>query len=156
MTTKEFVKKLKELNFIVDVEANKEIVVRLASTSRILAYVSIGETCSIDTQYDTVDSLFDDQKRLLFKLCYEYAITPLEERVEKDEPKKYKLRFKVSDKYGVHSLYLNYYKKLDEYRIDSEGSASDIQTEFTQAEIDEFKEYHGDILGSFDQVEVIE
>lgn len=73
---------------------------------------------------------------------------------EREKEKKYYLKHKFLE-YG-NCKYLNYDKELQELYLNDRAQFGDIQTQFTQTEIDEIKERYDTTLDDFEQIEVEE
>ncbi|MGF3141274.1 hypothetical protein ACQV2S_01235 [Facklamia sp. P13064] len=82
MLTKEFIKKVKESNEDWDVElADKCIYIKIGRTY--YCSVRTDETYAVDTRYGDFYETSETDKEKLFKLCVEYASTPIEEREDR-------------------------------------------------------------------------
>ena len=150
MTTSELIKRLNSLDFVGSVEYDKDTVYIYSEKGRIscIKRKTVGH---VDMSYSSFLILEDCERRQLFILCAEYALTPLDQR---EEAKKYKLLFKVGRKACLKTTRDDI---LEPYRfwIDSLPNMLGAQNKFTQAEIDKIKEKYGeDCLDSFEQVEV--
>lgn len=95
----------------------------------------------------------------LYKLCFEYANTPVKDR---EEEKKFYLRHKyltyngISDSKGKGylNINLNNLNKVNALFIDNKTKYDDFQTEFTLKEIEEIKKKFDTDLADFEMVEV--
>ena len=87
----------------------------------------------------------------IVKAAMDYAETPLDER---QEEKRYYLRHKFLEIADCN--YLNYDHSLRELNLSDMGQPKSIQTQFTQAEIDEIKEKYDTDLKDFEIIEVTE
>ena len=151
MNKSEFVKKVKELGFIV-----KEKEYTMAN--EVWLIVCEGEHTEImgventrfviDTDYANFIDLDYYLKEKLFDLAVEYARTPIKER---GEEKKYHVRLPWLDE-DFQCLNLN--KSTGRYLIATKSEFSYCQTKFTMEEIEELKEKYN--LDSFEIVEAPE
>ena len=145
MTTSELIKRLNSLDFVDSVEYDKDTVCACSEKGRMLC-IERKTVGHVDMSYTGFHVLEDYERRQLFSLCSEYALTLLDQR---EEAKKYELRLKLNknevlNKNGIGLLFVN-----------SKIVTPRLQTEFTQAEIDEIKAKYGEnCLDSFEQVEV--
>lgn len=85
----------------------------------------------------------------VIKAAVELAETPPEER---EDEKKYYLRHKFLE--YIHCNYLNYDYGVQELNLNDKGQFDNIQTQFTQKEIDEIKEKYDTTLDDFELIEV--
>lgn len=89
---------------------------------------------------------------LMFQASLKYAETPLEDRYP--EKKKYlRHRFLLKER---DDSYLNYYRSLGTVDLSDRRQTEYIQTQFTQAEINEIKEKYDTDLKDFEIIEVEE
>lgn len=88
----------------------------------------------------------------MIKASLKYAETPLEDRYP--EKKKYlRHRFLLKER---DDSYLNYYRSLGTVDLSDRRQTEYIQTQFTQAEINEIKEKYDTDLKDFEIIEVEE
>jgi len=112
-----------------------------------LAGVKTKEMHAIDTSYRFFSNLAFSERKELFSLLVEYATTPLEER---EEPKKYKLRHKLTK-----SEYLNYSDVDSKLLFDNEHENKIYKTAFTIQEWETLTEQTWeDLLLQFKAIEV--
>lgn len=141
MRTKEFIEKVKELDYGCTIDGHYIVVSDDYGTpvtiSRYKMYYM-----TIETDDDT-----------LGKLSYEYALTPIEEREGQEEEKKYYLKLKDSTS-AIMGEYLNFNKSFNVYFLQNNFQCNDYQTRFTQKEIDEIKKELDTDLAEFEQIEV--
>lgn len=141
MRTKEFIKRVKELDYGCTIDGHYIVVVddyrSLVTISRYKMY------------YLTIET--DDD--ILGKLSYEYALTPIEEREGQEEEKKYYLKLKDSTS-AIMGEYLNFNKSLNIYFLQNNCQCNDYQTRFTQKEIEDIKKELNTDLLEFEQIEV--
>lgn len=149
MTTKEFIKKVEELDFYVE-ESNFGIHIFEKNDKGICSFVSGTNVAALNTNFVSFRKLEDNLKQELLGLITEYAKTPIEDR---EEPKKYYLKIEIDDQNFRCEIsgYLNKCKVGGRYTLSSKGESLNYQTQFTQAEIDQIPE---DIRKHFIQVEV--
>lgn len=149
MKTKEFIKKVKELGY--DIEISEEnvfikcdgfIIVRI---SRISMYIMCIYTC-FKVKYT----------KELFDSCTEYARTPIEEREEEKKFYLQKMRSFYDIYYDETTKFLNVRKDQDRYDLGTTDQTFMITTQFTQKEIDKIKEEQHTDLSEFKQIPVEE
>lgn len=121
MKTSEFIRKVKELNYMV-VDSVEHI--RVYFNSLLVAEVHKNEVKSLSTVWNKYVS------DLLFDILVEYARTPIEER---KEPKKYYLYNPVRNKYFNYDIENKIYFWL------SPTETHEVQTKFTEEEIKNHK-----------------
>ncbi|MGF3075719.1 hypothetical protein [Facklamia sp. P12955] len=79
MLTKEFIKKVKEINEDWEIGVvDKGIYIKIGSAY--YCSVRTSETYALDTRYENFYEMSESDKENLLKLCVEYASTPIEER----------------------------------------------------------------------------
>jgi len=152
MTTKEFIKKVKELDFVGEVLCNYGSIRILDGRGSLLAVAYPNKRYHISTDRAGFECLSEDKQHRLFKLCTKYAFTP----VKKRNITKYQLLFKIDN-----DVCLNIDDKrvseAEHFWLEKMLRPCFAKNTFTQAEIDEIKAKYGeDCLGSFEQVEVKE
>ena len=127
MKTSELIKKVEEFGNGLSVVLTNETLMLFADNGQTLI-CTVDETI-ITTQKEifVVNSLISNAIELMF----EYAKTPLEER---EEEKKYRLN--LPSGFAKRSGYLNFDKSKDEYFFADRSETCEIQTSFTQQEID--------------------
>ena len=133
MKTKEFIKRVEELGFIVKVY-DEVIYVEFKGEKYYEPVASISRKtyCKINTSYNAQERLSEDTSQELYSIVFEYVLTPLEER---EEPKKYYLRLPNHDK-DVSLNYLNVDRTSGHFYIDNNMNGITLKTQFTQEEID--------------------
>ena len=90
----------------------------------------------------------------LYKLCFEYASTPVSER---EEEKKYYLKHRYLVQAGnCTTAFLNYTTHNDTLYLYTKGQTYSVKTQFTLKEIEEIKAKFGTDLADFELVEVEE
>lgn len=162
--TKEFIKKVKKMGFTIEyyknpfsniksncaydlitISANNQVLVKIWTNCQYaISTISDGHSCYLDG-YD-VDKLY--------KLCFEYANTPV---MDREEEKKYLLlhKFAFSKNLNVVNLAYNRYKgayRLINCRLDNEF----YKVLFTKEEIEKLKEKLNTNFEDFKIVEVEE
>ena len=145
MKTKEFIKKVEELGYDVELYPS-HVVIKTSNIS--VATVYTQRLYEINTR--SIVKVELTHKEELFDLIIKYAKTPIDER---EEPKKYYLRYKwINADYN----YLNYDCRLDVYGLDRILSFNWIKGKFTLEEIEDIKEKYDTKLEDFEIVEVEE
>ncbi|WP_057510419.1 hypothetical protein [Staphylococcus simulans] len=127
MKTKEFIASVENMGF--KIEQGLSIISVKSEMNETLAYV--GEECtkSMSTLFRNFMCLADEEKENLFKVIFEYASTPLEDR---EEPKKYRFRIKYTGKYYD---YLNYDSYDEKWYFAGKGIDPYNKNEFTLEEL---------------------
>lgn len=92
-----------------------------------------------------------EARQEIFEALYELSKTPIEER---QDVKKYYLKHRFLED-GSRS-YLNSDYRFQELYLNGNDQFEEIQTQFTQEEIDEIKEKYKTTLDDFEQIEVEE
>lgn len=87
----------------------------------------------------------------LYKLCFEYAATPVDER---EEEKKFNLKHRWLRSRSKNMIVNK--DCLDEYFLSDEFQSDDYQTQFTEKEVEKIKERFDTDLADFELVEVEE
>lgn len=146
LTTKEFIKEVKKLGFIVEEDTGA---IEIYLNNERIAYVYRYEIFSANTAYIPFDVLSKEFVEKLYNLIDAYARTPLEER---EEPERFFLKFKIE--IDDDCRYLNYYKEEDELTLDNSLDTSSFQTLFTDKELKELKEKFEVTLSDFEQIPV--
>lgn len=141
MQTKEFIKRVKELDYGCTIDGHYVVVSDDYGTPVTISRYKM--------YYMTIET--DDDK--LGKLSYEYALTPIEEREGQEEEKKYYLKLKDSTS-AIMGEYLNFNKSLNIYFLQNNCQCNDYQTRFTQKEIEDIKKELNTDLLEFEQIEV--
>ena len=161
MKTKEFIKRVKKMGFTIEyyknpfsnIESNCDYdLITISANNQVLVKVWTNCQYAISTISDGHSSyLYGYDVDELYKLCFEYASTPVEDREEK---KRYYLRHKWIFDVDFH-MYLqktNYDDKKMSIRIFGFNDNDDIK--FTEKEIEELKEKLNTDLSDFEMVEV--
>lgn len=150
MTTKEFIKKVKELEFVKNVSYNDSYILIFNHRKALLAVVYPDKRYCANTNYISFEQLSEDKQHRLFKLCTKYVFTPIEKR----NTAKYQLLFKADN-----NVCLNIDDKrvseAEHFWLEKTLRPCFAKNTFTQAEIDEIKAKYGeDCLDSFERIEV--
>lgn len=164
--TKELIEKVSKLGF--DIERHKNPFSNVKSNYDLITIslydevlVEIWTNCqyAISTISDGHSCyLYGYDVDELYKVCFEYANTPVEDREDKE--KKFYLRHKyltyngTSDSKGYLNINLNNLNKVNALFIDNKTKYDDFQTEFTLKEIEEIKKKFDTDLSDFEIVEV--
>ena len=148
MKTKEFIKRVKELGYDIEISEENVFIKRdgfiIVRISRISMYIMRIYTC-----------FKVKHTKELFDLCTEYARTPIEER---EEEKKYylqKMRSFYDADYNEKLAFLNVFN--DKYFVlNNSKQGNCYKSQFTQKEIDKIKEEQHTDLSEFKQIPVEE
>lgn len=146
MKTKEFIKKVEELGYDIEIS---EVDVFIKYDGYIIARISRTSPYTM-----SVYAAFRGRHaKKLFELCVKYAKTPIEDREEK---KKYYLKLKRENRefYESLSAYLTLRKRDNTFSLDVGVETAGLKCKFTQKEIDEIKERFNTELEEFRQIEV--
>ena len=128
MKTSEFIKRVEELGY--ETEKNKWYV-NIRNKHSTVAFVSATRVNTIDTLYQD-----DDVSNDLFNLIVEYAKTPLEDREEREEPKRYYLRPKGMKLIRTNFVF-NYYVNDGEWSLYGKDETRLAKTRFTLKELED-------------------
>lgn len=163
MKTKEFIEKVEKMGFdiayyknpysneksifdydLITIYLDDQDLVKVWTNCRYaISTISDGHSCFING-YD-VDKLY--------KLCFEYANTPVMDREDKE--KKFYLKHRFLVEVGDCN-YLNSDHSLREFYLNDKSQSEKIQTQFTLKEIEEIKQKLNTDLADFELVEVKE
>lgn len=148
LTTKEFIRKVKDLGF--DIETGLIGWIWIADERDVVAVAERNEMYKINTDDNVAfNKVATNKRKKLFDLLVDYASTPLEER---EEQERFFLKFKIE--IGGKYKYLNYYKEEDVLTLDNSLETSGVQTRFTDKELEELKEKFGVTLSDFEKIPV--
>ena len=152
MRTSELIKRVMEIEGINDCRQDGEMLCLYASKqNEIVAYVNLIKKFKIATDFGNFSKLPSFSQELLLDLLYEYAKTPLEEREEREEPKKYKLKHKLVR----GGSYLNYHECDKELEFSTARQTDIYKTAFTIQEWEVLTEQTWeDLLLQFKAIEV--
>ena len=155
MKTSEFIDAVKGLKKMeLKVETHDVSIVVKGKFNEYVLVVDTDELYSIDTIFDGFKALSDNDKIKLYELCNKYVVTNIEEREEREEPKKYKLKHKL-----VEDSYLNYYlgyiENVNKLRFSNSYETGSFKTVFTIQEWESLTEQTWeDLLLQFKAIEV--
>ena len=160
MKTKEFIEKVEELGFDVEViyykkddsiEIERRIVIRNKENKCVVSVVWAERVYEFDNSWICFTKLTEElQKKELFNLLIKYSSTPIEER---EEAKKYYLKHKfLKGLVCLQYLFLN--KHTQEYSVGSNYEYGSYQTKFTKKEIEKIKQKFNVSLDDFEIIEV--
>ena len=128
LTTKEFIRKVKDLGF--DIEIGLIGWIWIADERDVVAVVERNEMYKINTDKDVAFNKVATNKR--------------------EEQERFFLKFKIE--IGGKYEYLNYYKEEDELTLDNSLETSSFQTLFTDKELEKLKEKFGVTLSDFEKI----
>lgn len=148
MTTKEFIKAVKELGYEAGMDDEW---VSIVYKNKTLAHVFTKELYRMSSYFSNIDC--GENVGTLFALIFQYAVTPIEDR---EEEKKYYLRHKWLKQKSIYMNYLNHWIGTNEYWLGYKNEIKEIQSQFTLKEIEEIKEKIDTDLSDFEFVEVEE
>lgn len=152
MKTREFIDKAFELCIKVISRDDGRLLLVDKYKNVIVAVVNARKIYQFSNDYITWEDLSTEIKRELFSLIKEYVETPVDER---EEEKKFYLRHRWIRWESGRSKYLvRYYKQNGDAIYYLNYKEMDIQTQFTQEEIEKIKEKHNTNLDDFEQIEV--
>ena len=151
LTTKEFIKEVKELGLKIDTQTKEGILVK-NSNGIYVAYVSITKMYHFEINFSDFNILPEKLKSKLYRLICDYAGTPIYER---EGLQKFYLKFKLGTEQSPVN-FLNSDMNFDSFEPNSDYKSYNFLTQFTQEEIDEMKEKYGITLSDFEQIPVEE
>ena len=155
MKTKEFLKRVKELGFEVEYELGEKgelVEFRIGDDEEDFVFIWPKFTFAISTiEYGFVDLKDPLPLEELYKLCFEYASTPVKDR---EEEKKFYLKHRWLESVG--NRYLIWDPGDNCYYLDDSAEYYSGKMEFTLNEIEEIKEKFDTDLKDFELVEVKE
>lgn len=150
MKTKEFKNRVNSLGLEFYTYGD-ELNIEAGYYDNVVAAIDVKERYGISISYDDYIELDEDTKKELYKLCFEYAQTPVEDRKEE---KKFYLKHRWMRNINGFSRAL---------KIDIEDGTADVglmcpslgyKNQFTKKEIEEIKEKFNTDLADFKEVEV--
>ena len=157
MKTKEFIEKVKELGFDVEVKSiddfikiEHKIVIRNKENKCVVSALWAERVYEFDNRWESFTKLTEETKKQLFDLLVKYSSTPIKER---EEEKKYYLKHKFLTN-SFRDYYLNYKTKYDDYILSDDKKQENYKTQFTKQEIEEIKEKFNTSLDDFEIIEV--
>ena len=157
MKTNEFIKKVKSLGFEVEDEYDRKgepVEFRIGDGEQNFVVIWPKFTFAIST----IDGGFADLKhpsplKELYKLCFEYASTPVKDR---EEAKKFYLRHRLIQTDGCYMYLQKTSDDADMMSVRIFGFKDDYDLKFTLKEIEEIKEKFDTDLKDFELVEVVD
>lgn len=148
--TKEFIKRVEQLGYLVNEGYADWQISRISKGQDLLvAIVNKNNLCRISTDFVGWWDIPDEDKSKLLDLIVEFASTPIEDR---EEEKKYRIISKLIPDSNFKYL-CKRCGSIDELEFDVEHN---IDSKFTQKEIEEIKEKFNTNLEDFELVEVEE
>ena len=156
MKTKEFIEKVEELGFDVEVICYKKddsieiecrIFIRNKENQCMVAVLWVERVYEFDNNWACFTKLPEETKKQLFDLLVEYSSTPIKKE------KKYYLKHKFLTN-GNSERYLNYIFNCSEWILDDNTMCDDFKTQFTEQEIEEIKQKFNTNLNDFEMIEV--
>lgn len=162
MKTKEFIKAVKKLGFGIEyyknplsnIKSNCDYdLITISANNQVLVKIWTNCQYAISTVSDGHSNyLYGYDVQELYKLCFEYTSTPVEDR---EEEKKYYLKHRWLTEGGFYRFVKHHtkaYGKKYELASWTYGDTSDMQ--YTLKEIEEIKERFDTDLADFEMVEV--
>lgn len=152
MRTKEFIKRVEELEFIAYEDSNYWLIKNEYGSN--VAHVNKTILSQMSTDYIQWDKVYNEDKEKLFDLLVEYAETPPEDR---EEIKKYFYKHNSMKTKGGNPTYLAIRQRPSISYPVLQGSSEDIfeyKVEFTDEEIKKEQKEHGISLDDFEKNEV--
>lgn len=149
MKTKEFVKKVKELGLGVYTHG-RDLDIESGYYNYVVATIDIKEMYGLSISYNDYIALDEDTKKELYKLCIEYAATPVDER---EEERKFYLRHKYFQDHIGGKQYFCIRVGGGYPLLKSFPTPHADKYEFTLKEIDEIKEKFDTNLSEFEMVD---
>lgn len=150
---KEFIRKINELGFKVNVDDGIIKVVKDPFLPGVIAVISNGVEKMMDVNLYSYERLDEDTKTKVFDLVTELARTPIEDRKDED---KYFLRHKYLCNGDLSINYLNYNLIRDKYGLSSSKSTPVFQTKFTLKEIQDMSVKLRSNFSDFEMIKVEE
>ena len=154
--TKELIEKVSKLGFDIEchknpfsnVKSNYDLIT-ISANNQVLVKIWTNCQYAISTVSDGHSNyLYGYDVQELYKLCFEYTSTPVEDR---EEEKKYYLKHKWMRRGDFNFLYFD--KDFKIYGLTS-IRFKEAKTEYTEKEIEEIKEKFDTDLSDFELVEV--
>lgn len=145
MTTNEFIKAVKELGYEAGMDDEW---VSIVYKNKTLAHIFTKELYRMSSYFSNIDC--GENAGILFALIFQYAITPIKDR--KDKEKEYYLKHKWIKGHAIMYLYRN---ELNGYCYLGENKCRPHkQRRFTLKDIEEIKKKFDTDLSDFEMVEV--
>lgn len=162
MKTKEFIRRVKDLGFTVEILMDenplsktfrKPAIIEISCDDDLVAKVWMRASYAINTfEGQHIFFHYKYDMDALYELCFEYVKTPV---CAREEEKKFYLRHRCLLQNFIHDpVYLNYNRIFDTIHVYNNKQTDVIQTQFTKKEIEEIKEKFNTDLKDFELVEV--
>lgn len=154
MKTKEFIKRVKSLGFKVGIayKGNDEIGAIIISDYEESEFVRIWpRRYAISTIFDGFNSCINSEE--LYKLCFEYASTPVEDR---EEEKKFYAKHRYFEIAGGGRGFFTIDNESGVPFLENKTYFDNYNQIFTLKEIEEIKEEFDTDLADFELVEVVD
>lgn len=149
MKTKEFIKKVEELGYDVEISGAEVIIKR---NEWIFAIISRTSPYTMST-YTTFGVKHANE---LLDLCVKYAKTPIDEREEEEKFYLQKMKSFYEDGFDEECMFLKGYTNIRRFFLSNSAQNRFYKTQFTQKEIDKIKEEQHTDLSEFKQIPVEE
>lgn len=144
MTTNEFIKAVEELGYEAGMDDEW---ISIVYKNKTLAHVFTKKLYRMSSYFSEVDC--GKNAGVLFALIFQYAVTPIEDRKDKN---RYYLRHKWLNDSALN--YLQTDKENNYYSLSVLNDTNTWKTEFTEEEIEGLKETFNTDLNDFEIVEV--
>lgn len=153
MKTKEFIKRIEELGYLVNEGYADWQISRLNKGQELLvAIVNKNDLCRISTDFVGWWDIPDEDKSKLLDIIVEFASTPIKDR---EEEKKFLIKHKYLVSKAICQVNLAKNKEKNVYRvINCKVDNLVYQVQFTLNEIEEIKQKLNTDLADFELVEV--
>ena len=150
MKTKEFIKKVKELGLGVYTD-DRYLYIEYGYYNHVVATIYMTQRYWLSISYNYDIELDENIKKELYELCFEYTVTPPDER---EEEKKFYLKHRWLNLDTDNYLHLD----VDDgcCMLDDNEEFSFTKIKLTEKEIEEIKEKFDTDLNDFELVEVEE
>lgn len=152
MKTKEFIKKVKELGLGVYTD-DRYLYIEYGYYNYVVATIYMTQRYWLSISYNYDIELDENIKKELYELCFEYTVTPPDER---EEEKKFYLKHKYFKCINGDSRYFQIYESNGAPWLNAMDSIMGYKKQFTKKEIEEIKERFNTDLADFEEVEVEE
>ncbi|MDU2574770.1 MAG: hypothetical protein E7C94_02450 [Finegoldia magna] len=149
MTTKEFIKAVKELGYEAGMDDEW---VSIVYKNKTLAHVFTKELYRMSSYFSNIDC--GENAGILFALIFQYAVTPIKDRKEKEKKFYLRHRFLTSLLGDMQYSFINYDTKYNDIYLSSNEALDYVKTKFTLKEIEEIKKKFDTDLADFEMVEV--
>lgn len=149
MTTNEFIKAVKELGYEAGMDDEW---VSIVYKNKTLAHIFTKELYRMSSYYSGIDC--GENAGVLFALMFQYAVTPIKDRKEKEKKFYLRHRFLTSLLRDMTYSFINYDTKYNDIYLSSNEALDYVKTKFTLKEIEEIKKKFDTDLADFEMVEV--